>query len=86
MYHIEIENRCHKELKRLDKQILRKAFDIIENQIALDPYNAKHLTGPYKGMYCYRYGDYRIIYEIIEKRITIIILRIGHRKNVYDGL
>jgi len=86
MYTVEFENRCLRELKRLDKQVLKKAFEIIENQIAKNPHIGKALTGPYRGLYSYRYGDYRIVYEIIEERITVVVLRVGHRKNVYDGL
>ena len=86
MYWIEFENRCLRELKRLDKKTAKKALEIIENHIAKDPYNAKPLKGPYKGLYSFRQSDYRIIYEIIEDTITIVVLRIGHRKNVYDGL
>ena len=86
MYTVEFENRCVRELKRLDRPVLKRALEIIENQIAKDPYNAKHLTGKYRGLYSYLCGDYRIIYEIIENKITIVVLRVSHRKNVYDGL
>ncbi len=86
MYKIEIENRCLKEIKKLDKKSVKKAFEIIEKKIAVDPYNAKRLTGPYTGLFSYRFQDYRIIYEIFEKKITVLVLRIRHRKNAYDGL
>ena len=86
MYKVEFEKRCLRELKRLDRQVVVKAFEIIENRIAKDPHNAKALTGPYRGLFSCRYGDYRIVYEIIEDTVTIVVLRIGHRKNVYDGL
>ena len=86
MYTIEIEKRCLRELKKLDKKILKRAFDIIENSIAKDPYKAKPLKGPYRGLYSYRFSDFRIIYEIIEKKVTIVVLRIRHRADVYDGL
>ena len=43
----------------------------------------KPLSGIYKGMYRYRYGNYRVIYEIKSKEKIIIILKIGHRKEVY---
>ena len=36
-------------------------------------------------LYRYRYGDYRIIYKIEHNPNTITVLRIGHRKNIYDS-
>lgn len=86
MYKIEIENRCLRELKKIDKQEVKKAFEFIENVLAKDPFIGKQLEGKYKGLFSYRFSNYRIIYEVIEKTVTIVILRIGHRKNVYDGL
>lgn len=86
MHRVEIENRCLREIKNLDKSVLKKAFKIIETVIAHDPYSGKPLTGQYKGLYSYRFSDFRIIYEIIKERIVVVILRIRHRKDVYDGL
>ena len=85
-YTIEIEKRCLRELKKLDTKIVNKAFRIIEEEIAHDPYIGKPLKGKYKGLFSYRFSEYRIVYEIYMKKITIVILRIAHRKNVYDGL
>jgi len=86
MYSIKIENRCLRELKKLDKPALKKAFNIIKNKIAKNPFKGKQLTGKYKGLYSYRFSSYRIIYEIYKKEITILILRVRHKKDIYDGL
>jgi len=86
MYSIEIENRCLRELKKLDKALVRRAFQLIETIIAQDPYSGKQLKGKYSGLFSYRFSDYRIIYELKQKALTIVILRIRHRKTVYDGL
>ena len=86
MYSVEIEKRCLRELKKMDKPALRRAFDIIEKKIAKDPYLGKQLTGPYKGLYSFRFSDYRIIYEIYKEKVRVLILRVRHRKDVYDGL
>lgn len=43
----------------------------------------KPLTGEYKGLYRYRYGDYRIIYEIDKVNEQVIIIKVGHRREVY---
>jgi addiction module RelE/StbE family toxin len=86
MYAVEIEKRCLRELKELDKKFVKKAFEIIETVIAVNPYDGKKLKGKYSGLYSYRISDYRIIYEIVEKRVTIVVLRIAHRKSVYEGI
>jgi mRNA interferase RelE/StbE len=86
MYTIEIENRCFKELKKLDKDVVRRAFMLIEDIIAKDPYSGKKLKGKYSGLYSYRFSDYRIIYETVQQKLLIVVLRIRHRKDVYDGL
>jgi mRNA interferase RelE/StbE len=86
MYTVEIENRCLRELKKLDRVVVSRAFKLIEDVIVKDPYSGKKLTGRYRGLFSYRFSDYRIIYEIKELQLLIIILRIRHRKNVYDGL
>jgi len=86
MYSIEIENRCLKELRKLDQTVVSRAFELIENVIAKDPYSGKKLKGKYSGLFSYRFSDYRIIYEIRQEKLLVVILRIRHRKNVYDGL
>ena len=42
----------------------------------------KELTGNYKGLLSYRIGNYRIIYTVLRDK-TVLILRIGHRKDIY---
>ena len=86
MYSIEVEKRCLKELKNLDKPVVRRAFELIEQVIAHDPYSGKELKGKYKGLFSYRFSDYRIVYEIKKTQLIVVVLRIRHRKHVYDGL
>ena len=86
MYTVEIERRCLRELKQLGKSALIKAFNLIETVIAKDPYSGKELKGNYRGLYSYRFSEYHIIYEIKKTKLLVVILRIRHRKDVYDGL
>ena len=85
-WRVEIENRCLRELKRLDRLVVRHAFEIIENVIALNPHAGKALVGRYRGLYSYRFSSYRIVYELRKKHLVILILRVSHRKDVYEGL
>ena len=43
----------------------------------------KALQGEKRGLWRYRVGDYRLICDIHDERITILILELGHRKDVY---
>ena len=70
MYSIEIERRCLRKLKTVDKKVVEKGFEIIETVIAVNPYKGKKLMGKYSRLYSYRISDYKIIYEIVEKRVT----------------
>jgi mRNA interferase RelE/StbE len=85
-WRVEIEKRCLRELKKLDRLAVRHAFEIIENVIALKPYAGKALAGRYRGLYSYRFSTYRIVYELRNRRLVVVILRISHRKDVYEGL
>ena len=86
MYSIHIENRCLRELKRLDREVVRRAFRVVREILATNPYSGKRLKGRYAGLYSYRVSEYRIVYEIVSEELRIVVLRIEHRRYVYDGL
>lgn len=62
---------------------LAKCFEILENNPFQHP-NIKSLKGELKGYSRYPVGDYRIVYEINNQTIQVIIIKIAHRKNVYE--
>ena len=86
MYAIHIENRCLRELKRLDRAVLRRVLQAIRHTLPQDPYAGKRLKGRYAGLYRYRVADYRIIYAVFSRRLVVSVLRVRHRKDAYDGL
>ena len=43
----------------------------------------KPLQGEKRGLWRYRVGDYRLICDIQDEQITVLVLEVGHRKNVY---
>ncbi|KTC93532.1 type II toxin-antitoxin system RelE family toxin [Legionella drozanskii] len=50
-----------------------------------DPrFSGKPLTGDLIGLWCYRVGDYRILAKIEDNNFIILVVQVGHRKNVYD--
>jgi len=68
----------------IDKLPAKKKCQIKEavERIAENPETGKHLTGELKGLLSS--GDYRIIYRIQHKEIIVVILTVGHRKDIYQ--
>jgi len=82
-YKIEISQTADlqfKELPQLDQlRIARTIYRLGSNPY---PTGCRKLTG-YKDLFRIRVGNYRLIYSVDKNRIVIIILKIGHRKDVY---
>ncbi len=88
MYSVELSKTAEKQLKKLYKTN-RKEFNTIVKFIdELDnttnpKMQGKALQGNLKGFWRYRVGDYRIIVEIIDDKVCILVLEVGHRKEIY---
>ncbi len=82
-YRIEWKNSAYKELQKLPRPIITKVVAAVAD-LSNDPYpsGVKKLVGSERS-YRIRVGDYRIVYEIIENKLTIEIVRVRHRKDVY---
>jgi mRNA interferase RelE/StbE len=84
---IEFSPAAQKELKKLDSQIAKRILKFLHERIA-PPENPRligeALTGSELGSYWkYRVGDWRIIAEIQDQALRIIVVRIGNRREVY---
>ena len=86
-YSVEYTQRAVKELKKLDKQTRALIFGWIEKNL-VDCENprqhGKGLTANRSGQWRYRIGDYRLIAEIHDDKVVILVLTVGHRREVYD--
>jgi mRNA interferase RelE/StbE len=85
-YTVEISGRAKKSIKALPQ----KAKDAIGKKIdalADDPRppGAEKMKGEFKGHYRIRAGDYRIIYTIEEQVLVVLVIRVGHRKDIYKS-
>ncbi len=73
-----------RQLRKLDPQARRRiqaALDLLAEQPR--PPSATRLVGG-AGEWRVRTGDYRIVYEIEDDRLLVLVLRMGHRREVYD--
>jgi mRNA interferase RelE/StbE len=84
MYRVRILDAATRELARLDKPVGRRIVERINWLAAnLDDIQPEALTGDLSGLYKLRAGDYRILYEILHGKQTIVIHGIGHRREIY---
>ena len=82
---IEYVDHSQRQLEKLDVQITRRILLYMRERIARqDPYaHGKALTGNWAGHWRYRVGDYRIICKLRDEILTITVVRVGHRSDVY---
>lgn len=76
---------CARALRKLDPQVrrrIRAALDLV----ATDPERGRPLQLSLRGLRSWRSGDFRIVYRIVEDRIEVLVLAVGHRREVYDRL
>ena len=84
---IELDSEAERDLDKLDPQAARRILIFLHGRIAAldDPRSVgTALRGARLGGYWrYRAGDYRIVAEINDAAMTVLVLRIGHRRNIY---
>ncbi len=83
---IEYAETAKKQLRKLDKAIARRIAGFMDERIALgdNPRRlGKALKGPLGDLWCYRVGDFRILCDIQEGMLTVLVLQIGNRREVY---
>ncbi len=86
-YPVRYEPEAWEDLISLPRQIQSRIIKKIDWLSAnFDDITPLELTGNLAGFYKLRVGDYRSIYELNNTEEQIIIIRIGHRSNIYDNL
>jgi mRNA interferase RelE/StbE len=85
-YQILWDSEALADLQALPKQVAERIQQKVTHHLAKDPVAlGKHLRGDLKHYYRYRIGDYRVVYEVREQEITIVVVRVGNRRDVYGG-
>ena len=86
-YKVVLTEKAKKQLKKLDKHISSLLVGWMEKNLegCSNPrQHGKSLTGDKSGQWRYRIGDYRLICEIHDEEITILVLEAGHRREIYE--
>jgi mRNA interferase RelE/StbE len=85
IWEIEWDERARKELRSLDKGIQRRIFSYLRERTTENPRNfGKQLSGNMAGLWRYRIEDFRVICRLEDEKLTVVVVAVGHRKEIYD--
>lgn len=84
-YRVELSNQAERALRRIAQRehALYERVSNVLDALARDPFQGKPLKGELSGRYSYRIGTYRILYLIHRHELLVLIIDIGHRRNIY---
>lgn len=71
-----------KQLKKLDRSVAKRIVDAVD-RLLVDPHRvvSRIVNSPYFRL---RVGDYSVLVDIQRKELRVLVLKVGHRKSVYD--
>lgn len=85
-YRVEFSEQGKKDLKKLGSSVQKMIFRWIKKNLVdcEDPrIHGKSLVGNKKGIWRYRIGNYRLLCNIEDEVLIILVLEIGHRREIY---
>jgi mRNA interferase RelE/StbE len=83
MYNIIFEKKALDFFTKLDKtnqERIGRKIELLKN----NPQLGYPLIGNLSGLWKLRIGDYRVLYKIKNEQLIVLVIKIGHRKNIYD--
>jgi len=81
-YSIKVKSSAVKDLERInksDRERILLAIDALSDQ----PHKGSVLKGELRGLRRIRVGNYRIIYEVADRELIVLVVRVPHRREVY---
>ena len=71
------------DIRALSPDVARRVRSGLE-RLAEDPRRGKPLHGSLVPFWSYRVGDYRVVYEIREAQLVVLVVMVGHRREIYE--
>ena len=84
---VEISDVAERQLRKLDRPVQQRILDWLDDRIE-GCKNPRHFGEPLKGdssgFWRYRIGDYRILCDIQDQKVVVLVLAIGHQRQIYQ--
>ena len=85
-WRVEFSEEAERDLRKLTARDRHRVFRFLQERIERDEDPRRigdALTGPRRGLWRYRVGDLRVLAEIVDRRVTVVIVEVGNRREVY---
>jgi mRNA interferase RelE/StbE len=83
-YQVRVSARAQRQIRRLDPQVANRIRTFLEHLASLgDPRQIGSALRSPEQLWRYRVGDWRIIVEIQDKQLVVLVIEVGHRREVY---
>ncbi len=87
VWKIDYSDTAKGQLRKLDKPVAKRILDYMDQRIAEleNPRSTgKALTGAFGGLWRYRVGDCRVVCEIRDGELRVLVVLLGHRRDIYQ--
>jgi len=85
-WQIQMSSSAARRLRKLDPPVQKRIGSLIDSLVSEPrPPGCLKLTGT-RNLWRVRTGDYRVIYEIKDTQLIIVVVDLGHRGDIYDGI
>jgi len=84
-YRLELTGQAEKALRQIAERepVLYARVAQALDELEQDPFQGKPLKGQLRGRYSYRIGSYRVLYIIRRQQLVVVVMDIGHRRDIY---
>ncbi|MGI8518685.1 MAG: type II toxin-antitoxin system RelE family toxin [Acidimicrobiia bacterium] len=84
-YRVRVSQRAQKQIRRLDREVARSIRTFLEERLGnLDhPRQIGSALRSEERLWRYRVGDYRVIVEIQDEQLVVLVVELGHRREIY---
>lgn len=83
-WRIEFANSAEKELSKLERPVTQRILTFLRDRVAGDPRSVgEPLKGELSEFWKYRIGAYRLYADIQDDTVTVLVVKVGHRREVY---
>ena len=84
VYQIKFRDSAKKEFSKLEKNLQIRIYNFLENRVKGNPHLLKEsLLGNKRGLWKYRVGDYRLVCQILDDELIVLVVGVGHRRECY---